>query len=216
MQEIVQASKTISRELVSKHLAFATKLTKRFYIQNKYSGVTFDEFQSAAYLGLCLASRRFESGKGAGFKTFSYRRIRGEMLELLQNRYSRREVSVDDLGLELESEDVMLKKISNEYFRNSKYEITPEQRLSRSELLSYLKFKINKLPEKQRRLLRLRYFEGKNISEISEIFGNINRSWIWKLHDQGIQSLKKLIIYDLKKCKTNLMLHEYYQREGIV
>lgn len=209
MQETAQTRKAINRELVSEHLTFASKLTKKFFIKNRYSGITFDEFRSAAYVGLCSASCRFESGKGAEFKTFSYRRIRGEMFELLKNRYSRREISIDDLGLELKTDDVLLKKISNGFFRNSKCEITPEQKLGRSELLMYLKHKIDKLPEKQCRLLSLRYFEGKNISEISEILGNINRSWIWKLHDQGIQGLKKSIKYDVKKCKTNLMLHEY-------
>lgn len=213
MQEAPIHLSVLDQQLVAKHLVFARQLTKKFFLQNQYSGIEFDEFQGAAYLGLCLASKRFVLERGVDFKTFSYKRIKGEMLSLLENRYALREMQIYEPDPDLVPEDLFFKNIPKEFFCDSKQENNLEQKLIRSELIYYLKYKIDKLPEKQKRLMRLRYFDGKNISEICQAFGYANRSWIWKLHDQAIRSLKKFISHDLKKCQTNLMLYKHQQNK---
>ncbi len=80
----MQAICESERSLVESNVAYAKNLSRKFFAERSEMGIEFEEFCSAAYLGLCDAARRFDRSKGENFQTFSYLRIRGAMYDLLR------------------------------------------------------------------------------------------------------------------------------------
>lgn len=70
--------------LIVEHIPFAKKLAKDFYRRRSWVGLERQEFEGAAFLGLCDAARRFDSTRGMYFRTFAYFRIKGAMLDLVR------------------------------------------------------------------------------------------------------------------------------------
>lgn len=73
------------QELVLRHMAYARNLAKKFFRERQHVGTDFEDFQSAAYYGLCDAARRFQPQRGCAFVTFAYLRILGAMYDLLRH-----------------------------------------------------------------------------------------------------------------------------------
>ena len=69
---------------VEEQIEFTLKIARDFYRKRLLSGIEQGDFESAALLGLCDASRRFDDTKGMNFRTFAYFRIKGAMLDLLR------------------------------------------------------------------------------------------------------------------------------------
>jgi len=79
--------------LVENHMGLANKLASS---KNKAtpSYVSFDELQSAAYLGLVEAANRFDPTRGFCFTTYAYPRINGAMNDYLRE-LGEKAVSID-------------------------------------------------------------------------------------------------------------------------
>jgi RNA polymerase sigma factor FliA len=72
------------KELVIAHLRYAKNLARKFYRNRMNIGIDCEDFESAAFFGLCDAARRFDQSRGFSFRTFSYLRIMGAMYDLLR------------------------------------------------------------------------------------------------------------------------------------
>lgn len=71
-------------ELILKNTGYARMLAREFHSKRTSLGIEHQEYVGAALLALCDAAKRFDSSKGAHFKTFCYFRIRGAMLDLVR------------------------------------------------------------------------------------------------------------------------------------
>ena len=78
-------SETKVQQLIENHIDFANTMAKTLARKKGLTGIEEQDLHSAAVLGLCEAAHRYESGKGAGFKTFAYFRIYGAMIDLAKD-----------------------------------------------------------------------------------------------------------------------------------
>ena len=83
-------------------------------------------------------------------------------------------------------------------------EVSPEGMAMFGNGRAYLKKLIALLPEKQRRVLELRYFEDYSFEEISSEMGGLSKSWVSRIHTTGIDRLRELIIEDQRICKRRI------------
>lgn len=70
---------------------------------------------------------------------------------------------------------------------------TPAQKASRRELASLIAERLEQLPEMQRKVLALYYFEDMRLREIAEVFG-LTESRICQIHAQAILAIKSFLI----------------------
>jgi len=72
----------ITEKLITENLLFADAQAAIF--KRKLPFVGYDEFQSAAYLGLVEAANRFDPSRDTSFKSFAYVRIIGAIKDYLR------------------------------------------------------------------------------------------------------------------------------------
>lgn len=70
---------------------------------------------------------------------------------------------------------------------------TPENSLQESELVDFLTKAIDELPEKERLVISLYYYEELTLKEISEVIG-VSESRVSQIHTKAVGNLKKMLI----------------------
>ena len=68
----------------------------------------------------------------------------------------------------------------------------PDQQLERLRLQARARRALEKLPEKERHLLELHYFEDKNLEVASAELG-LSKSWGSRLHARAVDRLRKVL-----------------------
>lgn len=76
-------------------------------------------------------------------------------------------------------------------------ELTPEDIAIFHSSQRYVRKLVKKLPTVERRLIRLRYFEGCSFSEIQNRFDGKSRSWVSRLHTRAVDNLRDLVRAEL-------------------
>ncbi len=71
-------------KIIESNIIYAKKLAKKFYQARTFFNIDYEEYEAAAFLGLCSAAKRFDSSCGVDFKSYSYYRIVGAMCDLLR------------------------------------------------------------------------------------------------------------------------------------
>jgi len=203
--------------LVEEHISYANRLAKRFYSKRRNSQFDLDDFIGAALLGLCDAARRFEAERGQLFKTFSYFRIQGAMYDMLRHQsgmqrrqfgklvkqekgeapntlpFSFARSAKDLVSLLSVIEEVNYQvhvSIDGETTLSYQNARSPEECADFNLTKKYLAKLLARLPEKQRQVIHLRYFEGKTFEQISRALGGNSKSWISRLHSGALESLQ--------------------------
>ncbi len=169
--------------------------------------------------GLLEARQRFDASKGVAFKSFAYYRVRGSMLDgirsmarLPRRAYARLRAAeaADDLaepsaqGLAtqrppiegaLRAIDAILGSVAAAYTVAVSAEDaeagagSPEEALLREERSSRMTTALAKLPEREQRMIRGHYFDGKRFDEVSAELG-ISKSWGSRLHAHALDLLR--------------------------
>ncbi|MBL7663346.1 sigma-70 family RNA polymerase sigma factor [bacterium] len=240
-------------DLVASHVSFAKRLAAFTATKKKAFGFDTEEFESAAYLGLCDAARRFNAEKGMNFETFAYFRIQGAMADMLRNEAGVRRRQYNRLtenatvGEEFESEVVdgteassaeikkeiiKFERLPFPFARSGKElaqlleiidevdmrlhcnsdgsmdlaydrELNPEEFISGRNTRRYLKDLIERLPENEKTVIKLRYFEEESLDALTVKLGNVSRSWVSRLHSKAIEHLRSYIAADETECACN-------------
>ena len=73
-------------EITEEHMLRARKIAGWWHRRMHFS-LPFDDFLSAALLGLAQARKSYRPGRGASFLTFASHRMRGEILDWLRSEY---------------------------------------------------------------------------------------------------------------------------------
>jgi RNA polymerase sigma factor for flagellar operon FliA len=68
----------------------------------------------------------------------------------------------------------------------------PDQQLERMHLHARARRALDKLPEKERRLLQLHYFEDRNL-EVAGVELGLSKSWASRLHARAVDRLRKVL-----------------------
>ena len=174
-------------QLITEHLPLVKHIANS-YIKNLSSNVTHDDLVSYGSVGLMDAINKFEPERGWKFKTYASWRIKGAMIDGLRStdwvpRSVREKTDETEQTIlnaislnSLEDSDAFTTKIT---IANHK---TEETKL-------FLSDAVNRLPERERKVLFLYYYEDLMLSEIGNIFG-LTEAWACKMHKQAIELLR--------------------------
>ena len=216
---------------VADNVDFAKALAKKFYSKRTSIGVSVEDYLGAAYLGLCHAAQRFDERKGMDFKTYAYFRIQGAMSDYLRNegpvKIPRKATKA---GQERErrkhlphsfaasaSELVSLLDVIEEvnlriYCETGKPDIQlsyanqrdPESSAALKISRQCLHRLVQSLPEQQKRLIELRYFQECTFPELKKHFEGMSKSWVSRVHSQALDSLRIIISREIKEENVSL------------
>ena len=177
------------------HIKLAYIATNEVYKKN--SSMNFEEVLSAAMLGLVKAANRFDEKKGFKFSTYAMSTMRGQIKNDYyhdKNRFIRKrngnteiyeKVSIsslnDTLHLNLEKDVELIDTLP------SNFEIDNE--IAKLDL----KNAISKLPDLQKQVIKIIFFQGKTQNEAAKLLGT-NQVQISRIKNRAIDSLRKILI----------------------
>lgn len=180
-----------------------------------------DELMAWGQVGLLEAADRFDPRVGTNFLTFAHYRIKGAIFDGLRkmgvlkggaaeraNAYlgnlSDRDAgggSVDDDVRELSNAVSGLAMVfatsleATEGLQVSDDHLPADERLEVEQMRRRVRAAIEKLPEKERKLLQGYYFQNKTLEEAGAEIGQ-SKSWASRLHARAVERLKQLLEED--------------------
>ncbi len=149
--------------------------------------------------GLSEAIDRFDPEYGTKFETYAIKRIRGKIIDELRKLQKKPRVfnSAND---EIIYTNIPLSHTTDDEEGYSLEEIIPndsilpDESLEKQEMKEYLIAAINKLPERDRQIISLYYYENLGYKEIAQVL-NITVSRVSQVHTRIIESLKSKLAF---------------------
>lgn len=145
--------------------------------------------------GLSEAIDRFDPDYGTKFETYAIQRIRGKIIDELRKLQKKR-TSNDGVVYNNISINSTIDEDENYTLSDmipSSYD-SPNEEVEKNEAIQFLTEEIKSLPERDRMILSLYYFEHLNYQEISEIL-NITVSRVSQVHSKIIKTLRARLAY---------------------
>ena len=149
--------------------------------------------------GLSEAIDRFDPEYGTKFETYAIKRIRGKIIDELRKLQKKPRVfnSAND---EIIYTNIPLSHMSDDEEGYSLEEIIPndsilpDESLEKQEMKEFLIAAINNLPERDRQIISLYYYENLGYKEIAQVL-NITVSRVSQVHTRIIESLKSKLAF---------------------
>ncbi|MBM4783474.1 MAG: sigma-70 family RNA polymerase sigma factor [Archangiaceae bacterium] len=195
--------------------SLAAQVRKQFNSQFE-----MEELVAWGQVGLLEAAERFDARVGANFLTFAHYRIKGAIYDGLRkmgvlkgssagaeraNAYLGNLADREGGGGGLEDE---VERISNavtglamvfgtsldgaDAMQMSDDALPPDERIQLEQMRRRVRGAIEKLPEKERKLLQGYYFQNKTLEEAGAEIGQ-SKSWASRLHARAVERLKQLL-----------------------
>lgn len=157
--------------------------------------------------GLLEAQRRFDPARGIRFQTFAYHRVRGAMLDgvrkmayLPRRAHERlKETGSTPPTVMPKAAATPLEKVFARMsaglttagpLHGSFGEESPEQQFLKNESIAQLLGALAGLSERQRKLIRGHYLEGRSLDAVARELG-ISKSWASRLHTGALRELRR-------------------------
>ena len=189
--------------------------------------VPLDDLVAAGMRGLIEAADRYDASRGVAFVTFAYYRVRGAVFDeirkmawLPRRTFERTRFleKVDEIAEDAvppgapprgaDAAQVLAKTLSEmavayvatvEAFESTaSLEAGPEAKFAGHEEEGRVRIAISKLPEKERTLLVMHYFEDASIQAAGERLG-LSKSWASRLHTRALRLLGAQLSQDLDR-----------------
>jgi RNA polymerase sigma factor for flagellar operon FliA len=146
--------------------------------------------------GLSEAIDRFDPNFGTKFETYAIKRIRGKIIDELRklqkkNSFGDGVVVYSNVSIDTPLDDDENFSLSDTL--PSDYD-NPDVELEKNEAIELLGEAIKELPDRDRTILGLYYYEHLNYQEISQVL-NITVSRISQIHSKIIKTLKTKLTY---------------------
>lgn len=196
--------------------SLAAQVRKQFSAQFE-----MDELTAWGQIGLLEAAERFDARVGANFLTFAHYRIKGAIFDGLRKmgvlksgaaeranaflgNLSDREAggssgrTLDDEVGDISRAVTGLAMVfatsleGDEGLQVSDGQLPADERLELEQLRQRVRAAIEKLPEKERKLLQGYYFQNKTLEEAGADIGQ-SKSWASRLHARAVETLKQLL-----------------------
>ena len=177
--------------------------------------IDLEDLISYGQVGLTEAASRFDETKGTKFSTFAYYRIRGAILDglkemawfslaeyqggnyegssliVLEEESTTPSPYADDLEGQARSFADVGIRLAVVYLMSNVEDhsgVSPDAPLIRQEALAVLRQLIEELPDQERQLIRLAYYEELTLKEAGKRIG-VSKSWASRLHDRALKIL---------------------------
>lgn len=193
-------------------------MAKKQYKLLGFTSGDYDDFLQNASIGLIDALEKFDITKGIEFLGYASIRIKGEILNGIrqlseknsyyaytqrvkqeridaiveENRVSGKYESVEQVGsmiVEIAFSHMLEEMVDQGV--EIKVPVTPYQICKLSELKHSIAQYIERLPDKEKSIIKWHYFEWMTFQEISELLG-LTKGRVSQLHHKGLQRLKVL------------------------
>lgn len=215
-----QGSDEARQKLFDIHSAFARQIAKRHFLDRKSGDLELADLCQFAYTGLLEALDRFDPGRGAPFRAYASRRIRGSVLDGLSHLSERREqlsfrqrarkerlksLTVDDPE-KLSASEAMLALIematglalgfmlegSGLYVTQDQadHNRSPYESTAWNESVRSVTAEISNLPAQEHKVIRYHYLEGLSFEHIATALG-VSKGRISQIHRAALRSLRE-------------------------
>jgi RNA polymerase sigma factor for flagellar operon FliA len=152
--------------------------------------INLEELIASGNLGLVEAADRFDPGRGVKFSTLAWTRIRGAMIDGLRSTGQFRRAEVARYRKEAANDIGDARPISLKSKPEPTDTVVPEieEELDLRRLIPRLGQALEQLPERERIVARLHYFEGLQLNEIAARLG-LSKSYVTRIHQRTLQQL---------------------------
>jgi RNA polymerase sigma factor for flagellar operon FliA len=185
--------------LIERYLPLARNAAARYYRLRADDSVPFEDYLQYARIGLVEAIDDYDPGREASFETYSSYRIRGAMLNglgresevaaqrnfwrtRLQERAELLPPVPDADDVEYEGDDVADEAV----------QANPHAAVEQVELLTLVGVLLEKLPERERDLIRRHYFEQCEFRVIAHELA-LSPGRVSQLHAQALLRIRQLL-----------------------
>jgi len=208
------------QELVTDHLALVHSIARKVKAQLPQF-VDYEELVSNGQEGLIQAARRYDPERGVAFATFAYYRIRGAIFDSIRrtgpmvrvgsrlrfeekaDRYLEQQAQEPQPANGVAAAERLSKVVSD---LTMAYVLTSDRVGERAdpsipnpsdvaeahEGIALIRERLANLPEKERELIRLMYFEDLPMQEAGRRLG-MSKGWASRLHARALAKLRKEI-----------------------
>lgn len=180
-----EGDETARQELIERNMRLIVHIARKY----KVPGCTFDDLISIGAIGLIKAVRSYDPDAGTSLSTYAARCIENEILmSLRHSRKQQNDISLDEpLGTDSDGNTVSFSDLLG----------TPpdlvEDEVRRRVTLDMLQKALPTLPERERRVLMMRYGIGDGIvhpqHEIADQLG-ISRSYVSRVEKHAIELIR--------------------------
>ena len=207
-------------DLINQYMPYAASIAARV-CQTLSSAVDYEDVLCNARLGLLEASKRYDKKFEVDFRTFAYYRIKGAIYDGLRrsgwlprslyaklkfeeaaNDYLHHRSSKAPDGYDENAASDTVNSLASIYVvsldANEDIEIedssggNAEKRAEFMQVRRYMRQAISSLPEKEKQLIMMYYFQNRTLEEVGEILG-LSKSWTSRLHARALELLFKRI-----------------------
>jgi RNA polymerase sigma factor for flagellar operon FliA len=208
----VSAGETISRESIEEYLPLVQQMVRRF-VRKLPSNVGRDDLMAAGVFGLMDALRKNGGNQGPAFEWYARIRIRGAIVDELrqQDWLPRRArwavssgvdkgqggaatavVSLEDMAVGEQSTALVDEETAN-----------PAEQAEANDTRKRLERAVSMLPDRERLIVSMHYFEGVRFKEIGALLG-VSEPRISQLHARAMEKLRACLQEDEASARTAL------------
>ncbi len=215
-----QGSEDARQKLFEMHCAFAKQIATRHFLDRRSGDLELADLCQFAYTGLLEALDRFDPQRGAPFRAYAGRRIRGSILDGLSHLSERREqlsyrqrarkerlksLTVEDPE-RLDAAEAMLALIematglalgfmlegSGLYMTQDQadHNRSPYESTAWNETIRAVTAEISHLPAQERRVIRYHYLEGVSFEHVALALG-VSKGRVSQIHRAALKSLRE-------------------------
>ncbi len=185
--------------LIERYLPLARNAAARYYRLRADDSVPFEDYLQYARIGLVEAIDDYDPGREASFETYSSYRIRGAMLNGLgresevaaQRNFwrTRLQERAELLPPVPDSDDV---EYEGDDIADEAVQANPHAAVEQVELLTLVGVLLEKLPERERELIRRHYFEQCEFRVIAHELA-LSPGRVSQLHAQALLRIRQLL-----------------------
>lgn len=193
--------------LILMHAPWARLVARDIFQRIHPNDVEWGEFVQNATLGLIEAADRYDPARGIEFRTFARHRVRGAVFDGLRQVWDQRPaVPVRDVdrseSMDYEESDPLESFVSWTvglgigHLLDSAASLelvspsrTPYAELEQSQIQMLLRQAVDLLPERERLIVSMHYFQHIAFTEIASYLG-VTKGRVSQLHRQGIERLR--------------------------
>jgi len=192
--------RTPSAEEISRHMPLVRQVVARF-LRRLPSNVLRDDLVAAGVYGLVDSLRKNGGDHGPTFESYARIRIRGAILDELRTQdWLPRRARWAALGKCAGSDDAPVAVIGLDDLGAGERGATfideeakdPSEQLEDCQGCAQLGEAIEKLPVRERTIVRMHYFQGARFKDIGELLG-VSEPRVSQLHSRAMGQLKKIL-----------------------
>lgn len=192
--------RTPSAEEITRHMPLVRQVVARF-LRRLPANVLRDDLVAAGVFGLVDSLRKNGGDHGATFESYARIRIRGAILDELRTQdWLPRRARWAALGKRPATDDVPVSVVGIEDLGPGERTASfvdeqgkdPSEQLEDCQENEQLADAIDKLPPRERTIVRMHYFQGARFKDIGEVLG-VSEPRVSQLHSRAMGQLKKLL-----------------------